>query len=131
MGLAKAAELNSYPGPRHVLALARKLRLTDSQTDQVTATHDRMSASARPLGAELINRERLLDQLFAKGEITPEQLTAETSAIGQLQGRLRAVHLAAHLETRASLSPQQVAQYDRLRGYTKAASSHDHAAGHQ
>src|SRR5438105_2617716 len=64
MGFAKAAELNSYPGPRHVLALARELRLTDTQVGQVTAIHDRMSAAARPLGAELIDRERLLDRLF-------------------------------------------------------------------
>jgi len=28
MGLAKAAELNGYPGPLHVLALTKELRLT-------------------------------------------------------------------------------------------------------
>ena len=28
MGLAKAAELNGYPGPLHVLALAKELQLT-------------------------------------------------------------------------------------------------------
>ena len=27
MGFAKAAELNQYPGPKHVLELARELRL--------------------------------------------------------------------------------------------------------
>jgi Spy/CpxP family protein refolding chaperone len=132
MGFAKPAELNSYPGPRHVLALARELRLTDTQAGQVTTIRDRMSAAARPLGAELIRRERLLDQLFARGEITPERLTAETAAIGDIQGRLRAVHLAAHLETRAILTPEQVAQYDKLRGYTGTGkSSHDHPGGHQ
>jgi hypothetical protein len=36
MGMAKAAELNGYPGPVHVLALARELRLTDSQQQRVT-----------------------------------------------------------------------------------------------
>jgi len=91
-----------------------------------------MSAAARPLGAELIERERLLDQLFAKGEITPERLTAETAAISDIQGRLRAVHLAAHLHTRVILTPEQVAQYDKLRGYTETGtSSHDHPGGHQ
>ena len=30
MGLAKAAELNHYPGPRHVLDLARELDLTET-----------------------------------------------------------------------------------------------------
>jgi Spy/CpxP family protein refolding chaperone len=132
MGMAKAAELNSYPGPRHVLALAKELRLTDAQADQTSMLHDRMSAAARPLGAELIDRERLLDGLFEKGEITPERLTTETSAIADIQGRLRAVHLAAHLETRAILTPEQMAQYDKLRGYAKTGtSSHDHTGGHQ
>src|SRR5438477_9111603 len=50
MGLAKAAELNGYPGPRHVLALARELRLSETQSAQVTGIRDRMRAAARPLG---------------------------------------------------------------------------------
>jgi hypothetical protein len=29
MGYAKAAELNSYPGPKHVLELSKELDLTD------------------------------------------------------------------------------------------------------
>jgi hypothetical protein len=117
MGMAKAAELNGYPGPVHVLALASELRLTDSQQQRVTEIFDRMSAVAKPLGAELIARERVLDQLFAKGEITPGRLTAETAAIAELQGRLRSVHLSAHLETRALLSSDQIARYEQLRGY--------------
>src|SRR5207248_6981751 len=93
--------------------------------------HDRMRASARPLGAELIERERILDQLVAKHEITPDRLRAETAGISDIQGRLRAVHLAAHLEMRAILTPEQVAQYDKLRGYTEGGPSrNDHPAGH-
>jgi hypothetical protein len=44
-----------------------------------------MSAAAKLIGGELIEREQALDQLFAKGEITSERLTAETVAIGELQ----------------------------------------------
>src|SRR5690349_61947 len=33
MGMAKAAELNGYPGPRHVLALVTELRLTEAQAN--------------------------------------------------------------------------------------------------
>jgi Spy/CpxP family protein refolding chaperone len=72
MGYAKAAELNGYPGPKHVLDLADRLKLTPDQRQQVQAIFDRMSASAKPLGAELVERERVLDQLFQKGEITPD-----------------------------------------------------------
>jgi len=127
MGMAKAAELNGYPGPVHVLALAKQLDLSESQLQLVTAIYERMSAAAKPLGAELIDRERALDQLFAKGEIIPEHLAAETTAIGELQGRLRSVHLAAHFETRALLSPDQIARYRQLRGYDdRTAPTHHH-----
>src|SRR3990172_8479974 len=37
MGLALAAELNHYPGPRHVLELAHELALSPKQQDQVQA----------------------------------------------------------------------------------------------
>jgi len=127
MGLAKAAELNGYPGPKHVLDMAAALHLSDEQRQQVNAIFARMSAAAKPLGAALIEREQVLDQLFARGEITPERLAVETAAIGDLQGRLRAVHLAAHLETRALLDPDQIALYRRLRSYDDpSAPAHHH-----
>lgn len=69
---------------------------------QITAIRERMSAAAGLLGAEIIDRERALDRLFVQSQITPEALKAETAAIGELQGRLRAAHLATHLDTRAS-----------------------------
>ena len=66
---------------------------------------------------ELIGRELLLDRLFAEGEITPDRLAVETASIGTLEGSLRSVHLAAHLQTRALLNADQIALYKRLRGY--------------
>ena len=117
MGMAKVAELNGYPGPKHVLALAEQLKLTASQRQQIQAIFDRMSAAAKPLGAELVEHERALDQRFAKREIAQDRLAAETAAIGVLEGRLRFVHLTAHLETRALLSPDQIIFYEQLRGY--------------
>ena len=117
MGFAKAAELNGYPGPKHVLDLGDRLSLTPKQRQQIQAIFDEMSAAAKPLGEELVERERVLDQQFQKGEITSDRLAAETVAIGDLQGRLRAVHLSAHLETRALLRPEQITIYQQLRGY--------------
>lgn len=131
MGLAKAAELNSYPGPRHVLQLARELRLNDSQARQVTAIYQEMNAAARSLGAALIERERALDRLFAERRINPKSLSAETAAIGEIQARLRAAHLRAHLDTRTILSPQQVALYDKARGYDAAAAAPAHGRDHK
>ena len=129
MGFAKAAELNCYPGPAHVLTLAQELKLTDQQLQQVQAIFDRMSAAAKPLGAELVERERVLDQLFANDQITPDRLAVETAAIAELQGRLRCAHLAAHLETRALLTADQIALYQRLRGYGEPGASMHHHHG--
>src|SRR5438874_11757444 len=57
MGMAKAAELNGYPGPKHVLTLTSELKLTEAQRQQVQVIFDQMSTAARPLGMEIIGRE--------------------------------------------------------------------------
>jgi Spy/CpxP family protein refolding chaperone len=118
MGMAKAAELNGYPGPAHVLALAKQLALTEDQVRQVQLVFDRMSTAARPLGDEVIAHERTLDRLFAEGRADHDSVMAETALIGELRGRLRSVHLTAHLETRTLLTSDQTATYLRLRGYS-------------
>jgi len=128
MGLAKVAELNSYPGPAHVLELAEELRLTTAQQRIVEARREHMSAEARRLGAAILEEERTLDTAFATSRITPDDLRERTLRIGELQGRLRASHLAAHLDVRAALAPDQIAAYDRLRGYN--ARDHDRPGGH-
>ncbi len=117
MGMARAGELNHYPGPAHVLELRDKLALTPEQVAAAKASFERMAAAARPLGAELVGGERALDAAFKGGALTPDGLARQTADIAAVQGRLRAVHLAAHLEMRRLLSPQQVAAYDGLRGY--------------
>ena len=117
MGLARAAELNGYPGPMHVLELRGPLDLSAAQLASVQASFERMQAAARPLGAELVERERTLDGAFRAATVTPARMAADAEAIGTLQGRLRAVHLAAHPEMRDLLTPDQVARYDQLRGY--------------
>jgi hypothetical protein len=126
MGMAKAAELNGYPGPAHVLALAAQLGLSENQTRDVTAIFERMSAAAKPLGGELIAQEQVLDQLFSQADITPDRLASATATIAELQGRLRGVHLAAYLETRAALNPDQIARYQQLRGYGKGQAPRPH-----
>jgi len=47
MGLAKAAELNGYPGPKHVLELAGPLKLTSAQVAATEATYRRMNSRAK------------------------------------------------------------------------------------
>lgn len=132
MGLAKAAELNHYPGPRHVLDLGGELQLTPVQRAETQAAFRRMRDEAVLLGRQIVERERALDALFAKGDIDAGKLRAATSEIARLQGALRATHLAAHLEMRRILSPQQIKKYDELRGYATGKQTpvtHDHKHG--
>ncbi len=117
MALALAAELNGYPGPMHVLEHAAALGLTAGQAARAQALRAAMLAEARPLGARLVALEERLDALFARGEADAARLEAHTAEIGLVQGRLRAVHLAAHIAMRDVLSPAQRVAYARLRGY--------------
>ena len=133
MGLARAAELNSYPGPRHVLDMADELKLTPAQTLELNRVFDTMKAAVLPLGRELVARETELDRLFVGRQATAAAVLALTSEIGRLQGELRTVHLNAHVATVAILQPEQIAHYDRLRGYTAAAEKESNMAhqGHE
>lgn len=117
MGFAKAAELNRYPGPKHVMELADELQLSDEQREQTQAIFERMSAAAQALGRELVDLEQELDQAFAQNSIDPEGLGELTDAIGQRQAAIRRTHLGAHLEQRAILEDEQIERYIALRGY--------------
>jgi Spy/CpxP family protein refolding chaperone len=117
MGLARPAELNGYPGPRHVLDLADSLDLTAEQRGTVEEIFRAMNARAVELGREVLAAERELDAAFASGRVTGDALAAIVDRIGDLQAELRTVHLRAHLATRAILTDHQVHEYDRLRGY--------------
>jgi Spy/CpxP family protein refolding chaperone len=123
MGLALAAELNGYPGPRHVLDLGSQLDLTDEERTQIQHLFDAMKAEAVPVGQRLIAAERDLNRAFADRTITPERLQAATASIGELQGQLRNTHLKYHLATAALLSPDQIHRYVELRGYTAVANA--------
>jgi len=129
LGFARAAELNHYPGPAHVLELAAELQLSAQQLAQTRAIYERMNAAARQLGSQLVEGEKTLNALFARGEIDATDLDLQLSALGDIRARLRGVHLRAHLEQRALLSPHQVHRYDELRGYRGGA--HAHGDSHQ
>lgn len=117
MELAKAAELNGYPGPMHTLELATQLELSTEQKQASETLMNRHKAQARDLGAQLVQAERALDQAFASRQIDAARLTAHTERIGQLQALLRKSHLETHLQQSALLTPEQIARYAQLRGY--------------
>ena len=117
MGFAKTAELNRYPGPLHVLENTKGLGLSDAQQVQVSGVLTRHKERARALGERVVALERELDELFAKKKATPAEVDRMTAALGEANGKLRAEHLKAHLETTALLTPEQVERYVKARGY--------------
>jgi Spy/CpxP family protein refolding chaperone len=117
MGLALAAELNGYPGPRHVLDLASEVQLTAEQQRQTSDLFEAMRQETSVLGAQLIEAERALDRLFADKQATPQSIAAATQAAGVAEGALRAAHLRYHLAMMDVLTVEQVAAYNHLRGY--------------
>ena len=115
MGLAKAAELNGYPGPAHVLELATQLRLTPQQRVKAERLERSMKNAVR-LGHWLVEAERRLNALFAKGEADDEKVTLLARRIGALEGEIRLVHLRAHIEMRRVLTADQIKKYYQERG---------------
>jgi len=131
MGLAKAAELNGYPGPAHVLAMTTQLELSPDQKQRTEALFSSMEEKATSLGHMLIAQERELDEQFSAKTITQESLVALVRRIGELQAEIREAHLEAHLAQLTILTPSQVAKYQQLRGYTGAEMhQHDHQHPH-
>ena len=130
MGLALAAELNGYPGPRHVLELAEQLDLSGEQRARVEALFSEMQAETISLGERLISQESALDRQFADRSVTPVSLIAATEAIGATQAALRAAHLRYHLSMMDVLTPEQVQRYAELRGYTETGSAQHGGKGH-
>jgi Spy/CpxP family protein refolding chaperone len=127
MGFAKAAELNGYPGPAHVLELSQQLALSPAQQQKTEAIFGRMQDDARRLGQRLVDAERALDQLFASRTISPSLLHEKLESIASLQREVREVHLQAHLEEAGVLSADQAASYWHLRGYAQGGTEHTHA----
>ncbi len=119
-GFARTAELHGHPGPRHAIDLAPELALTPDQRAAAERIFTSMNAEAKRLGAEIVERERRFSAAFAARRMTAETLRAEAESLGVLNGRLRAVHLAAHLELTRGLTPRQIRRYDTLRGYDGA-----------
>ncbi len=118
-GMAKAAELNGYPGPRHVLDayLDQSLSLSPDEYAATENLFQEMKKASIEIGEKLIEAEKELDRLFKDEAITPETLEKQVSKSADLYGKLRANHLYYHLSMKELLTPEQIAKYNQLRGY--------------
>ena len=110
MGLAKAAELNGYPGPAHVLLPRRS-----SSAERKPARRIYSSACRKtPLvGPPLIDGGN--GQAVCLRTVTPETLNASLSASARFK-RSSAISGGAPTQTQI-LTPAQTAKYVELRGY--------------
>jgi Spy/CpxP family protein refolding chaperone len=119
VGQGMFAELNGYPGPQHVLDLADGLKLSETQKKSIQEIHGDMSTRAKELGQRIVGIEEELDEAFKSGLVSEKSVRDDCEQIGKLRGRLRAVHLAAHLKTRKLLTEVQYDQYKKLRSAEK------------
>ena len=117
MGLASFAEMNSYPGPKHVLELKNQLGLTQDQEKKTETLMKGVQVSAKLLGAEIVGEEESLSKLFESGKITEKILRARAERIGTLRGQLRFIHMQAHVKMKTVLSSNQIQRYTELRGH--------------
>ncbi len=97
---------------------AGKLQLSEHQISRIRALYEGMKSRAIPLGLQLIDQERKLNQRFADGNISEEELQQLLAQIADTTSQLRYAHLSAHLETPRILTPHQIVTYKRIRGYS-------------
>ncbi len=117
MGLI--AEVNNYPSPKNVMALAKELGLSATQKTQVKAILTEMNRKALEMGKFLIAEETKLNKQFTNNTINEGSLVFYTNKIGALQGELRNAYLKAHLKTFKTLSPPQLKKYSQLSNKNK------------
>ncbi len=129
-GQGMFAEMNGYPGPKHVLDLADKLKLPESQRKSIQGIYNDMQTRAKELGERIVNIEEELDEAFKNGLVSDKSVRDDCEQIGKLRGRLRAVHLAAHLKTKMVLTEQQIESYKKLKSTEKSSETKHVGAKH-
>lgn len=118
-GLGGSAELDGWPGPSHALELADPLGLPPQQRATTRTQFARRQHEAKVAGENLIATESALDRLFKDSQATTDSVRAATARAAQAQGQLRETHLRHQLAMIEVLSADQIAAYDRLRGYSR------------
>ena len=118
-GQGMFAEEHGYPGPKHVLDMQKDLQLTDEQKKSVQNIFDEMKSRAKELGQAIVKIEVELNSAFADGMITEKSVRDDTEEIGRIRGKLRSVHLIAHMKTQKILNETQLAKYKKMRAESK------------
>jgi len=129
-GLAKAAELNGLPGPKHILEMKKEIELTPEQEQLIVALYNDMKKGAIALGNKLVEQEKDLNNKFAERKIDEKALDKLLTKISETHKALRYTHLSAHLKTPSILTERQIENYNKLRGYSSDDPCKNIPAGH-
>ncbi len=70
-----------------------------------------------PAGQRYLDAIEALESDFRAGTLIEADLPGRVAEVARLERELAAAHLVAQLQTGASLTPEQIAEYNRLRGY--------------
>jgi len=116
-GLALSAELNGMPGPAHLLDLRDEIGLSTEQIVQIETIYAAMKAEAQATGLRYIEAERAIETAFREGRLDESGLRALVDEAESARAELRFIHLSRHLSTPPLLTEDQIARYNRLRGY--------------
>lgn len=81
---------------------------------KINKIFEKMNADARKLGSKLIDIEVMLDRKLRENQINQKQLSDFNERSAKIYGKLRYVHLVAHLETADVLTKQQIHEYNRF-----------------
>jgi Spy/CpxP family protein refolding chaperone len=114
-GLAFAADQNGYPGPLHVLELARELGITAEQETRVRGLFATMLQQARARAGRLAAAEAQLVRLFADRAADEGTVRAAVQDAEAARREVRLVHLLAHLQAHDVLTEAQRQKYHELR----------------
>ena len=120
MGMARAAETNGYPGPKHVLEHAEALALTDDQIERSREIMTRVKSRAPELGKQVVDAEKQLEAMFVEGNVDAASMDSLLMQIAELRAQLRSIHLTAHLDQAAILTEAQITKYTELRSAGRA-----------
>ena len=130
MGQGKPAELNNYPGPRHVMELSNKLNLTGDQLNETQKIFKTMQSTSIKYGELLIKKEMEIENMFHEKIAESKKLEKLITESAILKSKIRYAHLVAHIQQKALLTDHQIHTYNQLRAYVdgefKPANKHHH-----
>jgi Spy/CpxP family protein refolding chaperone len=116
LGAGMIAMMNGYPGPKHVLEMGDELELSAEQREEIGTIFAERKASFVKMGQELVEKDEELTAMFESGSVDTEEVEKKAREIGDLQGKLRAGHLNAHVLTWEALTPAQREKLASMQG---------------